>query len=118
MTQKYDAAAAMRELRRKRKEQGKCVYSNCDAPLDTKTMCEKHANAIRQKKQKQIEKGLCVYCNEPLNTGTKCEKHSERKYKDSPLRNSGHRYPLERRSKLDQNVMVGSNWRQQKRRMM
>lgn len=115
MTQKYDAAAAMRELRRRRKEEGKCVFSFCDNPLETKTMCADHANKQRNKRQNQINQGLCVYCNEPLNTGTKCEKHSERKYKDSQIRESGHRYPLERRSKLDPNVMVGPDWRKQKR---
>lgn len=114
MRQKYDAAKAMRELRRRRKEEGKCVYSFCEEPLDTKTMCAAHAAVQRQKKQIQLEKGLCIYCNEPLNTGTKCVKHSESKYKDSPIRSSGHRYPLERRSKLDPNVMVGADWRKQK----
>ncbi|CAM3362166.1 hypothetical protein HP548_11900 [Paenibacillus taichungensis] len=49
MSQKYDAVKAMRELRRRRKEEGKCVYSFCDEPLDTKTMCAAHKAFQRQK---------------------------------------------------------------------
>jgi len=76
-----NAAAAMRELRKRRKESGQCIY--CENPLETTTMCAFHAAAVR-------------------------------KYKDAPKRESGHRYPLKRRSKRDPDVMVGSDWRESK----
>jgi len=73
-----DAAMVMRQLRARRKAEGKCIY--CENPLETTTLCAEHSAALR-------------------------------KYKDSPKRESGRRYPLERKSKRDPNKRVGSNWR-------
>lgn len=74
-----DAADAMRQLRARRKAEGKCIY--CENPLETTTLCADHAAKVR-------------------------------KYKDAPKRESGHRYPVERRSKRDPNRLVGPDWRE------
>ncbi|MGG3471539.1 hypothetical protein ABES02_29245 [Neobacillus pocheonensis] len=43
--EKFDPAAAMRNLRAKRKSLGVCIY--CGGRLVTATMCEYHANLKR-----------------------------------------------------------------------
>ncbi|WP_145052506.1 hypothetical protein [Paenibacillus xylanexedens] len=72
------------------------------------------AAAMRKLRAYRKENGLCIFCGSPdLDTGQMCAYHAAklRKYEDSPKRESGHRYPLERRSKLDPDILVGKDWR-------